>query len=113
MSTGTHDGRALRRDAGGMTNSAHSRNTAAYYFQTVASFVVAAGATLFGVAHLDVDVWVRAFLGLGMLYTITSAITLAKVIRDRQEDSQIVGRVEKARLDKLLTEHDPYKVESL
>jgi hypothetical protein len=96
-----------------MTNPVHSRNTAAYYFQTVASFVVASSATLFGVAHLQVDVWVRAFLGLGMLYTVTSAINLAKVVRDRQEENQIVGRVDKARLEKLLSEHDPYKVEPL
>jgi hypothetical protein len=96
-----------------MTNPPRSRTTAAYYFQTVASFVVATGATLFGVAHLAVDVWVRAFLGIGMLYTITSAITLAKVIRDRQEESGLVGRVDQARLDKLLAEHDPFKVEQL
>jgi hypothetical protein len=91
----------------------HPRTTASYYFQTIASFVISCGATLYGVAHLSVDVWVRSFLCLGMLYSITSAITLAKVIRDRQEESQLIGRVDKARLDKLLAEHDPYKVESL
>ena len=96
-----------------MTDIPRSRTTSAYYFQTVASFVVAAGATLFGVAHLAVDVWVRAFLGIGMLYTITSAITLAKVIRDRQEEGQIVTQVQTARRDKLLAEHDPFKIESL
>ena len=88
-----------------------NRNTAAYYFQAVASFIVSAGATVVGIAYLPVNAWVRAFLALGLLYTITSAITLAKVVRDKQEESQLVGRVDQARLDKLLTEHDPYRVD--
>ena len=86
-----------------------SRNTAAYYAQAVASFIVSAGATVVGIAYLPVNAWERAFLGLGLLYTITSAITLAKVVRDKQEEAQIIGRVDRARLDKLITEHDPYK----
>jgi hypothetical protein len=98
-----------------MTNTAFpapSRTTASYYFQAVASFVVSGSVTLFGVAHLSVDVWVRAFLGLGMLYTITSAITLAKVIRDRQEETQFVGRIDRARMEQLVAQRDPYKSET-
>jgi hypothetical protein len=51
-----------------------------------------------------------AFLGLGVLYVTTSAFTLAKTIRDRQEITTVVGRVDQARVDKLLAEHDPYAV---
>ncbi|WP_194909464.1 YiaA/YiaB family inner membrane protein [Catenulispora rubra] len=94
-----------------MSTPLANRNTAAYYFQAVASFIVSTGATVVGIAYLPVNAWERAFLGLGLLYTITSAITLAKVVRDKQEDEQIVGRVDKARLDKLLSEHDPYRVD--
>jgi hypothetical protein len=95
-----------------MTTALPARTTTAFYFQAVASFVVSVGATVVGIAHLAVDAWVRAFLCLGMLYTVTSAITLAKVVRDRQEESQLIGRVDKARLDKLLAEHDPFKIDS-
>jgi len=49
----------------------------------------------------------------GLLYVVTSAFTLAKVVRDRQEVGQMVSRVDQARLDKLLAEHDPFKVEGL
>ncbi|WP_405782057.1 YiaA/YiaB family inner membrane protein [Streptomyces sp. NBC_00859] len=84
-------------------------NTAAYYGQAVASFAVALGAMALGILNLDVNVWVRAFLGLGLLYLTTSAFTLAKVIRDRQEAGQIVSRVDQARLEKLLAEHDPFQ----
>jgi hypothetical protein len=42
----------------------------------------------------------------GRLYTVTSAFTLAKVIRDRGEETDLVSRVHQARLDKLLAEQD-------
>lgn len=85
------------------------QNTAAYYGQAVASFAVALAAMALGILNLDVNVWVRAFLGLGLLYLTTSAFTLAKVIRDRREAGQIVTRVDQARLEKLLAEHDPFQ----
>ncbi|PZH02761.1 hypothetical protein C1I97_20845 [Streptomyces sp. NTH33] len=85
------------------------QNTAAYYGQAVASFAVAMAATAIGILRLDADAWVRAFLAIAVLYLVTSAFTLAKVIRDRQEAGQIVSRVDQARLEKLLAEHDPFQ----
>ncbi|MEU9981467.1 YiaA/YiaB family inner membrane protein [Streptomyces sp. NPDC050856] len=85
------------------------QNTAAYYGQAVASFAVALGAVAVGILAMEADVWVRAFLGVGVLYLTTSAFTLAKVVRDRQEAGQIVTRVDQARLEKLLAEHDPFQ----
>ncbi|MFE9775434.1 YiaA/YiaB family inner membrane protein [Streptomyces sp. NPDC005931] len=83
------------------------QSTAAFYGQAVASFAVALGATAIGIFNLRTDAWVRAFLAIAVLYLVTSAFTLAKVIRDRQEAGQIVNRVDQARLEKLLAEHDP------
>ena len=83
------------------------QSTAAFYGQAVASFGVAMCATAVGIFNLDTDAWVRAFLGIAVLYLVTSAFTLAKVVRDRQEAGQIVNRVDQARLEKLLSEHDP------
>ncbi|MET8764496.1 YiaA/YiaB family inner membrane protein [Lentzea sp. NPDC004782] len=96
-----------------MTSSAssHTPSTPAFYLQAVLSFGLSMTAVGIGVVFLPVDGWVRAFLGIAMLYTVTSAFTLAKVIRDRQEDSYIASRVDRARLDKLLTEHDPFKLD--
>ncbi|MBW8704542.1 hypothetical protein MBT84_33580 [Streptomyces sp. MBT84] len=85
------------------------QNTAAFYGQAVASFAVAMAATAVGIARLNADAWVRAFLGIAVLYLVTSAFTLAKVIRDRQEAGQLVSRVDQARLEKLLAEHDPFE----
>ncbi|MFF7241370.1 YiaA/YiaB family inner membrane protein [Streptomyces collinus] len=85
------------------------QNTAAFYGQAVASFAVAMAATAVGILRLDADAWVRGFLAIAVLYLVTSAFTLAKVIRDRQEAGRIVSRVDQARLEKLLAEHDPFE----
>jgi hypothetical protein len=89
--------------------SSSSPTTAAFFAQAALSFGLALVAISAGIAFLPVNGWVRAFLAIGMLYTVTSAFTLAKCIRDRQEDSYLVSRVDQARLDKLLAEHDPFK----
>ena len=61
-----------------------------------------------GIYYLPVGGWVRAFLGLGLLYVVTSAFTLAKTVRDAQDSGTVVRRVDQARIDKLLSEHDPF-----
>ncbi len=93
-----------------MTPTPQSPTTAAFHIQAVLSFAVSLTAVGVAVANLPADAWVRAFLGLGVLYVTTSAFTLAKTVRDRQEVSTVVGRVDQARVDKLLAEHDPFAV---
>ncbi|WP_030059545.1 MULTISPECIES: YiaA/YiaB family inner membrane protein [Streptomyces] len=94
-----------------MSQAMQKHTTAAYYVQAVLSFALSGTALAVGIAYLPVGGWTRAFLGLGLLYTVTSAFTLAKVIRDRHESNEIVSRVDQARLEKLLSEHDPFRVE--
>ena len=96
-----------------MTSTVPPKNTTAFYIQAALSFGVSLVAVSVAIAYLSVDPWVRAFLALGLLYVVTSAFTLAKVIRDQQETSAVVSRVDQARLDKLLTDHDPYKVPTM
>jgi hypothetical protein len=94
-----------------MKTPVHPVMTTAYYAQCVISFALAVGGVALGVAYLPVDPWVRAFLAVAILYTITSAFTLAKCVRDRQEIATLADRADQARLDKLLAEHDPFKVD--
>ncbi|MEV7594551.1 YiaA/YiaB family inner membrane protein [Streptomyces sp. NPDC089922] len=84
------------------------QNTGAYYGQAVASFGIALVAVAVGIYQLETDGWVRAFLGIAVLYLTTSAFTLAKVIRDRQEVGQIVNRVDQARMEKIMADYDPF-----
>jgi hypothetical protein len=93
-----------------MPNSAtvQPRTNPAFFVQSAISFAVSTVAVLGGILALPLTLWVRAFLALGLLYVVTSTFTLAKVVRDRQETDEIVSRVDKARLERLLAEHDPF-----
>lgn len=92
------------------TKPSSAPTTAAFFVQAALSFGISLTAIAVGILYLPVSSWVRAFLAIGLLYTVTSAFTLAKCIRDRQEDSALISRVDQARLEKLLADHDPYKV---
>ena len=95
-----------------MNTPNESKNTSAFYLQAGLSFGIALLTMLFAVIYLPVDPWIRAFLGLGTLYLTTSAFTLAKCVRDAQENQTVVHRLDQARVDKLLAEHDPFRTVS-
>jgi hypothetical protein len=95
----------------GMSTRLQSQTTTAFFVQSGISFAVSVGSVLVGIAYLHIGNWVRGFLALGLLYCVTSTFTLAKCVRDRQEAEAITGRVDQARLDKLLAEHDLFKVD--
>jgi len=87
------------------------RTTPAFFVQAAISFGISLAATVAGIAFLRDSPWVRSFLALGLLYVVTSSFTLAKCVRDRQEETALVSRVDQARLDKLLAEQDLLRVE--
>jgi hypothetical protein len=86
-----------------------AKNTTAFAAQAAISFGASLFAMLVAVYFMDADPWIKGFLALGTLYLTTSAFTLAKVVRDMQEDNTTISRLDAARLEKLLAQHDPYK----
>jgi hypothetical protein len=94
-----------------MSTPLRPHTTTAFYVQSAISFGVALTVTVVGIGYLADSRWVRAFLALGLLYVVTSAFTLAKCVRDRQEEAAVISRVDQARLDKLLAEQDLLHVE--
>ncbi len=91
------------------TQNANPKNSSAFYMQAIVSFGVALFAVLVAVYYLPADPWIKAFFALSICYLVTSSFTLAKVIRDRQEDDMVFSRLDQARLEKALATHDPYK----
>jgi hypothetical protein len=96
---------------GRMSTPLRPRTTVAFFVQSVISFAISLSVTIIGIGYLHDARWVRAFLALGLLYVVTSSFTLAKCIRDRQEEGALVSRVDQARLDKLLAEQDLLRVQ--
>jgi hypothetical protein len=95
-----------------MSTPLRPRTTTAFFAQAAISFAVSLAVTIVGIGYLHDSRWVRAFLALGLLYVVTSSFTLAKCIRDRQEETAVVSRVDQARVDKLLAEQDLLRLDN-
>ncbi len=108
LSSGAHVRVPGGRDAVRMTTPRSPKNTAAFYAQAAISFGVALFGIVIGELYLPVDGWVRAFLALATLYLVTATFTLAKCVRDAQEDGNVISRLDQVRLERLLAEFDPY-----
>ena len=91
------------------TTAPPSHTTVAFQAQAAIAFAVSVGFMTVGILYLPVDTWQRGFLVLGTLFTISSCFTLAKVVRDSQEQKSFVSRIDEARREKLMAEHDPYR----
>lgn len=92
-----------------MSNELNTKTTNAFFLQAGISFGVALITMILAVCYLPVDPWIRAFLALGTLFLTTSSFTLAKCVRDAQESQAVHARLDQARVDKILAEHDPFR----
>jgi len=86
-----------------------TRNTNAFFAQSALAFGVALLTMLIAIFYLPSDPWPKAFLALGTLFLTTSTFTLAKCVRDAQESQHVVSRLDQARVDRILADHDPWK----
>ena len=85
-----------------------SQNTSAFFIQSAIAFGVSFLAALGGIYYLPLDLWQRLFLGITVLFLVSSAFSLAKVIRDQQEAATVRVRLDEARVEKLFAEHTPF-----
>jgi hypothetical protein len=90
-------------------NTPTSKTTTAFFAQSAISFGLALFTMLVAIYYLPGDAWPKAFLALGTVFLTTSSFSLAKCVRDAQESQHMVSRLDQARVDKLLAEHDPWK----
>ncbi len=82
-------------------NTAHG---AAWVFFTYVSFAASLGMLVLGIALLPLDLWMRAFLFMGVLMLVQACVTMTKTQRDLHESARLMNRIEDARTEKLLVE---------
>ncbi|QLY31585.1 YiaA/YiaB family inner membrane protein [Nocardia huaxiensis] len=92
------------------TPSAQTKSTTAFLAQAAIAFGISFSALIIGILYLPLDIWQRGFLAMTVLFLTSSTFTLAKVIRDQHESSKVHSRIDEARMEKLMAEHDPFKV---
>ena len=86
-------------------NTTSSSHSSAWVFQTWISFIVSISATGFGIFFLPVDGWIKAYMGTGLVFSISSTISLSKTQRDIHESQRIISKIEEAKVEKILSEH--------
>ncbi len=83
-----------------------SNHSSAWIAQTWISFLVSISVTSVGIFYLPVDTWVKGFMGMGLAFSIGSTVSLTKTIRDVHESKKMTSKIEEARMEKILSEHN-------
>lgn len=84
-----------------------AKDSTAWIIQTWAAFFFSISMTTFGIVNLPVDNWVKGFMGMGLAFSVGSTFTLAKTTRDLHEAKRLTARIDEAKVEKLLSQHDP------
>ncbi|HSP03873.1 MAG TPA: YiaA/YiaB family inner membrane protein [Acidimicrobiales bacterium] len=74
---------------------------------TKIQFAVSVLALVIGLAYLPVEPWIVAYLVMGTLLLTSSTVALTKTMRDLHEGGRLISRVEEAKLERILSQHDP------
>jgi hypothetical protein len=90
-------------------NNPNPTHSSAWVVQVWLSFVLSVSATSIGIFYLPVSDWIKGYLGMGLLFSIGSTISLSKTVRDVHESDKLLSRVDEAKLERILAEHDPFK----
>lgn len=88
---------------------APTTHTNAWVAQTWIAFLLSMSAMAIGIYLLPINGWIKGYLGMGYVFSISSTISMSKTTRDIEESKKIVSRVDEAKLEKLLAEYDPFQ----
>lgn len=81
-------------------------HSSAWIFQTWVAFILSITATGLGIFFLPVNSWIKAYIGTGLFFSISSTISLSKTQRDIHESQRILSKIEEAKVEKILSEHN-------
>ena len=87
-----------------MERPAINENSPAWMACVWISFALSVSMTLTGVYWMPVDIWVKGFMFMGVMFSVGSSLSLAKTIRDSHEGRKLINRVSEAKAERIL--HD-------
>ncbi|AFZ46134.1 YiaAB two helix domain-containing protein [Cyanobacterium stanieri PCC 7202] len=89
-----------------MKEQVNQSHSSAWVIQTWLSFLISISVTSIGIFYMPVDPWVKAFMGMGLLFSVGSTVSLTKTQRDLHESTRMISKLEEAKLEKILAEHN-------
>jgi hypothetical protein len=81
-----------------------SENSSSWMAFVWLSFGISLSLSLMGIYHLPVEVWVKGYMAMGLMFTVGSSFTLAKTVRDNHEARKLINRVSEVKTERML--HD-------
>ena len=85
-------------------------HTAAWKTFTYVSFLCAAAMLGAGIAFMPADIWIKGYLAMAAVFTVGTAFTLAKTLRDEHEASRLINKIEDAATERVLRETVPGRI---
>lgn len=80
------------------------RNSQSWTLFTIASFVLAAGMMAGGIYFLEASFAAKGFYSMAAIMLVHTSISITKTLRDNEEASKLINRIEDAKTEKLLME---------
>jgi hypothetical protein len=87
-------------------NPTTAQHSGAWVSFTYANLLISLGLTLGGIFFLPIDLWVKGYMLMGVMTLVSSTITVTKTVRDVQEASKLVNKIEDAKTEQLLMRID-------
>jgi hypothetical protein len=85
-----------------MNNNYVMRDASAWRMFTVASFIVAASMMAGGIYFLEASFAAKGFYAMAALMLVHTSVAVTKTMRDAEEASRFINKLEDAKTEKLL-----------
>lgn len=81
-------------------------NSRGWNFFVRAAFALSLLVMTLGIVFSPVNLWIKAFMGMGSLMLVTTSIMLSKAVRDDFEARKIVNRIQEAKTERMLKDYE-------
>lgn len=88
-----------------MSTKYQTGNTQSFYALAWISFAVSFLGMAIGLIYLPIDIYQKAFLGMTYLFSVSSCLVLAKVVRDKQEEQDYIKKIENAKTEQMISKY--------
>ena len=79
-----------------------TNHSGAWIAFTYVNMAAAAALTFGGLYFLPIDLWIKGYMLMGITMLVNSTVILTKTMRDRQESSRLVNKIEEAKTERIL-----------
>ena len=84
----------------------YNQNSAGWMFFVKAAFTLSLVSMIVAIAFIPTTIWIKGYLGMGLLMTVTTSIMLSKTVRDEFEAKKLINRLTEARTEQFLKDVD-------